>query len=123
LAAELEDYARGLVELLQRRWDPELYRSLSDRFDRIEMYVNALPALAGAWTDFLISRVELTHALWSVRTPSRINGKVEAMHAQHRALIEDLARKCDAYMARGTLRADTPAAGAERGAAPTTPAG
>jgi hypothetical protein len=117
LAAELSEYDRGLLELIERRWEPDLYRSLSDRFDRIEMYVSALPSLSSGWTEFLISRVELTHALWSVRTPSRISGKVVAMHAQHRALLRDLQRKCAAYTALAP--ASAPVAGGDGHAGPT----
>lgn len=119
LAAELEEYDRGLLELLEQRWDPELYRSLSDRFDRIEMLTNALPRLAGTWTEFLISRVDLTHALWSVRTPSRSSGKVVAVHAQHRAFVQQLLRLCSAYTQPPEVNAGAPAAGDRRHAGPT----
>jgi hypothetical protein len=111
LVAELAEYDRGLTELLEKRWDPDLYRSVSDRFDRIEMLVDALPHLSSSWTEFLISRVDLTHALWSVRTPSRISGKVVAMHAQHRAQIQGLLRGCSVYTARQRMPARAPAAG------------
>jgi hypothetical protein len=91
--------------LLQRRWDPDLYRSLSDRFDRMHMYVSALPTLAGPWSELLMSRVDLTHALWTVSTPSRINGKVVAFHAQHSVHVEDLLRRCKEYTPLSQLRA------------------
>lgn len=110
LAAELAEYDRGLGELLLLHWDPQLYRSLSDRFDRIEMLVNALPRLASRWTEFLISRVDLTHALWSVHTPSRISGKVVAMHARHRMFLLELASLCGDYAEPWSVPSRVPAA-------------
>lgn len=98
LSQELQTYDEKLRELLQRRWDPELYRELSDRFDQMQMQAQLLPALASSWTDLLISRVDLTHALWMLSAPSRINGRVVAYHAQHRVLIEEVRRRCQAYM-------------------------
>lgn len=98
LANELDTYARGLHELLERRWDPELYRRLSDQFDRMQMFAQALPRIAGSWTELLISRVELTHALYNLRAPSRMNGRVVALHAQHDALIREVRRKCRRYL-------------------------
>ena len=98
LSQELRVYDDKLRELLQRRWDPELYRALSDQFDRMQMHAHLLPALATSWTDLLISRVDLTHALWMLSAPSRINGRVVAYHAQHRVLIEEVRRKCQGYI-------------------------
>src|SRR3954463_10826785 len=107
LANELEAYARGLHELLERRWDPELYRQLSDQFDRMQMLAQALPRIAGSWTELLISRVELTHALYNLRAPSRMNGRVVALHAQHDALIREVRGKCQRYLAEA--ESDAPA--------------
>jgi hypothetical protein len=95
---ELGAYQSGLRGLIERRWDPELYRDLSDRFDRIQMYAEALPQLAGIWTELLITRVELTHALWTVRAPTRINGRVVAFHARHSVLISEMRASCAEYL-------------------------
>ena len=101
LVRELTAYEDDLRELLQRRWDPELYRQLSDRFDEMQMHATLLPKLAGPWTELLITRVDLTHALWTLSSPSRINGKVVAYHAMHKVLIEEVRRKCLEYVAKG----------------------
>lgn len=101
LAVELTTYEEGLRELLQRRWDPDLYRELSDQFDRMQMQAALLPRLAPSWTELLITRVDLTHALWTVSSPSRMNGKVVAFHAKHGVLIDEVRRKCGEYVARG----------------------
>lgn len=97
LASELFTYDGGLEQLLQRGWDAELYRELSDRFDRMQMWAAALPRLGGTWSELLISRVELTHALWAHRAPGRINGRVVALHAQHRLRIKEVLRACREY--------------------------
>src|SRR5215212_2423976 len=93
LARQLTEYEDGLGELLQRHWDPELYRELSNRFDEMQMQATSLPRLASSWTELLITRVELTHALWTLTAPSRVNGKVVAYHARHKLLIEEVRRK------------------------------
>ena len=99
LSTELAGYEEGLHQLLERRWDPDLYRTLSDQFDRIQMYTDALPRLASTWTELLISRVDLMHALWTVRAPTRINGRVVALHARHKSMIEQVRSKCSSYVA------------------------
>ncbi|RYF14308.1 MAG: hypothetical protein EOO30_18665 [Comamonadaceae bacterium] len=99
-ARELQEYQAQLRELLLRRWDPELYRSLSDQFDRMQMLAELLPRLSVTWTELLITRAELTHALWSRTAPSRINGRVVACHEQHAAVLQKALRECGEYMAR-----------------------
>jgi DNA-binding GntR family transcriptional regulator len=115
LAAELLAYREGLRQLLHRQWDPELYRELSERFDRMQMQASALPRLSMTWTEVLISRAELMHALWNLRTPTRINGRVQALHAQHEQLVDELLAKCGRYTS-------VPEARAAHLAAPTDPA-
>lgn len=97
LARELQEYEARLRELL-RRWDPDLYRALSDQFDRMQMLAQSLPRLSFAWTELLITRAELTHALWSLTAPSRLNGRVIACHAQHAAVLERALRECREYV-------------------------
>lgn len=98
LARELQAYEARLRELLLH-WDPELYRALSDQFDRMQMLAQSLPRLSFAWTELLITRAELTHALWSLTAPSRLNGRVIACHAQHAAVLQRALRECQEYVA------------------------
>ena len=98
LRAELAAYEEGLGHLLARRWDPELYRTLSDQFDRIQMYAESLPRLKSTWTELLISRVDLMHALWTLRAPTRINGRVVAFHARHKVMIAEARARCAEYV-------------------------
>ncbi|GAB3645647.1 hypothetical protein [Ramlibacter alkalitolerans] len=101
LARQLTEYEDGLRTLLQGRWDPELYRALSNRFDELQMKASALPLLSASWTELLITRVELTHALWTLTAPCRVNGRVVAYHARHQLLIDEVRRQCGEYMATG----------------------
>jgi hypothetical protein len=97
LVTALADYETGLRRLLHA-WDADLYRELSDQFDRMQLMVPALPQLTLGWTELLISRAELMHALWTVG-PERSSGKVIACHAQHEAVLRDVVRKCLPYAA------------------------
>ncbi|MBK6004968.1 hypothetical protein JJB11_02585 [Ramlibacter ginsenosidimutans] len=99
LSDELARYSAGLDVLLERHWDPALYRELSDHFDRMQMHAQALPRLVRSWSDLLISRVELTQALWESRSPRRSDGRVIALHAQHEQLIRELRGICSGYLA------------------------
>lgn len=101
LVRKLTDYEQGLRDLLLHRWDPELYRQLSDRFDEMQMEATLLPKLGASWTELLITRVDLMHALWTLTAPSRINGRVVALHARHKVLIEEMRSKCREYVEQG----------------------
>jgi hypothetical protein len=99
LARDLRDYDSRLCHLLQERWDAGQYRVLCDQFDHMQMRSQLLPRLATTWTELLISRVELAHALWSLTRPCRINGRVMGRHAQHRVLVREALRTCEQYVA------------------------
>jgi hypothetical protein len=101
LVAELTEYEGGLRNLLLQRWDPELYRHLSDQFDQMQMQATLLPRLAAGWSELLITRIDLMHALWALTSPTRCNGKVVALHARHKVLIEEVRGKCLHYVAKG----------------------
>lgn len=114
LARELASYRDGLQALLHGSWDPERYRSLSEQFDRMQMLVGAFPRWSLPWTELLISRAELMHALWNLRTPARVDGRVQALHALHGMRVDELldcCRRCEAAAA--------PDARVAQGAAPT----
>jgi hypothetical protein len=101
LVTELAEYEQGLRRLVLD-WDADLYRSLSDQyqFDRMQMYAAALPSLSVSWTELLISRAELMHAIWTGRVPPHANGKAIALQAQHHAMVAEVLRKCVAYISR-----------------------
>ena len=93
LADELGEYGTGMDRLLDR-WDPRLYRDLSECFDRMQMYADALPRLSSSFTELLICRVELLHALWG-GSPTRVAAK----HACHQVLVREVMRKAMPYVA------------------------
>jgi hypothetical protein len=105
LVDELEAYEDDLRGLVERRWDPERAGSLSMRFDRLQLYAGALPLVTSCWTELLISRVELVHALWSVSSPSRLGGKVRTCYARHQLRIAEVRRQCQQYAAGGRTQA------------------
>ena len=98
LADELDRYSAGLKLLLERPRDPALYRELSDQFDRMQMQAQSLPQLVRCWSDLLVSRVELTQALWESRPPGRSDGRLIALHAQHQQLVQELRGVCRSYL-------------------------
>lgn len=98
LARDLAAYEEGMRAVVRGRWNPALYRSLSDQFDRMQMQAGALPRLAASWSELLISRVELTHALWTGGPSVQGSSKVAVRHAQHCMLIADARRKCEEYL-------------------------
>lgn len=107
LANGLADYEAGMACLLGRQWDPELYRAMSDRFDLMQQYASALPRLSASWTELLISRTELLDAMWSLRTPTRVDGRVEAMLARHKMLIAQVRARCADYVAPAAAQPPT----------------
>jgi hypothetical protein len=97
LAVELAEYEAGLHRLLRERWEPALYRELSDRFDRMQMYAAALPQVAVSFSELLISRVELMQTLWG--TPGLPpDSSMAARYAQHQTLVREVMRKCVRYL-------------------------
>lgn len=98
LLGELDRYDKGLRVLLERRWDPVLYRDLSDRFDRMQMFAQALPRIAADWTELVISRVELTQALWAVREKNPVSSSALSAHARHEEIIREIRQRCGRYL-------------------------
>lgn len=94
LARELREYERLLATLLQEPGDAALHGELSERFGRMQLQAQLLPGLTVTWTELLVSRADLLHALWSEAVPARGGAHVAACHARHRALIEQMVRAC-----------------------------
>jgi len=76
---------------------PKLAQSLGEQFDRMRMYVTALPALSVIWVELLISRFEITQALWSSRTGGPTNRLVH-LHEYHVAILREVRLKCQGYV-------------------------
>jgi hypothetical protein len=97
LLEALQTYERDLQSLVSRGLDPELSLKVGQDFDRMRMYAGSLPTLSTVWVELLISRFELLHAMWSNRLPVPSH-RIGKLHEQHRAAIEDVRRKCAAYL-------------------------
>src|SRR4051812_12468211 len=70
LLAALEKYDQELGPLL-KGYDPERYTDLSRQFDQLRLYVASLPELSVPWVSVLISRAEMTYALFKARGDAR----------------------------------------------------
>jgi hypothetical protein len=99
LAHDLAAYEEGLRSVVRGHWDPSLYRRLSDHFDRMQMLASLLPSMCGCWSELLISRVELTHALWTAGRPGNGRSRVAICFGQHCLLIAEVRRECQEYLA------------------------
>jgi len=99
LLNELQTYEGRLDELVNRRWDPELYVGLADHVELMRPYASALTSLTRSWTDFLITRLDFSSALWAIRGPSRINGRVLTLHTRHKLAVAQVRRDCQAVAA------------------------
>jgi hypothetical protein len=99
LSLDLAEYDEGIRRVVRGQWEPAFYRHLADQFDRMQMQAGMLPSLAGTWSELLISRVELTHALWSAG-PTDGKARIVSCHARHRLLIARAQRECMGYVAQ-----------------------
>lgn len=102
LLGELDRYERDLEALVDKRWDPALNERSAAAADAIRLCAQACgQAVSVPFTEFLISRAELCHALWSVRSPSRIGGRARALYTEHKAAIGSLRRATQRAAAAG----------------------
>ncbi|MBC5763319.1 hypothetical protein [Ramlibacter albus] len=116
LLEALARYDRDLSLLVARGLDAELAQRVSEQFDLMRSYSTALPTLSVTWVELLISRFDMTHAMWSNRNGGTTH-RVAKLHAYHRSIIDEARRKCGACIAAAALRD-----GQAPPAAPTSPA-
>ena len=93
MLGELDAYERLLARLMREPRNPELVQLLSEQTDRIYICGQTLPRVAVSFTEFLVTRAELTHALWTGRATSR-GEPAATLHQEHLAAIELLRRAC-----------------------------
>jgi hypothetical protein len=92
LRATLERYEQQLALLVAKGYEAHLYSRMSRRFDEMRGSAAALPQLSVPWVTLLISRVELTHALYLAH-----NGNASAVERQftvHTAAVSALKQAC-----------------------------
>jgi hypothetical protein len=99
LAAALEHYESSVDQLVGRGYDPELHAALTREFEQMRMYASSLPEFSVSWVSLLISRFELTHALWK---STRVTGdpRVMGAHGDHKEAIAGLRKRCTRMLAR-----------------------
>lgn len=94
LLRSLDAYESELQVLASGRWDADLFARIGDRFDSMRHLVSALPGLQVTWVEMLISRFELSEALWEYREAQRKNGRVLGLLARHQTVIAEMRRRC-----------------------------
>lgn len=99
LLAALHRYEQLLQQLVPAGWDTGLYTESSLVFDEMSIHVRPLARLRVCWMEVLISRYELTHALWDTRTHGTPN-EVAAMGTKHLLAVERLRQLCTQDVAR-----------------------
>lgn len=97
LLGALDQYDKDLSLLVTHGLDPELAQQVSERFDLMRMYSTALPALSVTWVELLISRFDMTHAMWSNRNGGTSH-RVAKLYEYHRSVIAEARAKCRAYL-------------------------
>ena len=97
----LRKYEADVALLVELGLDPELAQRIGDQFDRMRMYSSELPALSVSWVELLISRFDMTQALWASRTGAATH-RVVKLHDYHVSIIAEVRRKCLDYVEAGT---------------------
>jgi hypothetical protein len=100
LLAALDRYAGDLEPLFRRGYDPELYASLSEQFDAMRLLVISLPPLSFSWVMLLITRAELTHALFKAQQDASQAASLAQHHAAHKGAIGELRGSCERLAGR-----------------------
>lgn len=93
MLGELDAYELLLARLVGDPRNPELMQLLSEQTDRIYLCGQTVPRIAVSFTEFLVTRAELTHALWAGNA-ARAGEPAETLHLEHLAAIELLRRAC-----------------------------
>lgn len=94
LLAALDGYEADLAPLFQRGCDPELYASLSQQFDGVRLLATSVPQLTFSWVMLLISRAELTHALFMAERDAARARELATHYAKHGVAISELRGSC-----------------------------
>lgn len=100
LLEELDTYQRLLAEFESSRWDAGRALTLAEQADRVQLCAQTLPRIAVSYTEFLISRAELSHALFT-----RVGSAGEALpdeYARHVGALDRLQRACQRVRSSAT---------------------
>lgn len=93
----LDEYERGMDQLVRGTWDTDLYESTAARFDQMKQFTAAMPRLSAPWVELLIRRFELTALLWErivdAGHAQGLSGRIAELHGSHASAVEEL-RSC-----------------------------
>jgi hypothetical protein len=94
LIAALEKYEHDLLPLA-KGYDPERYANLSRQFEELRLFAASLPELSVPWVAMLISRTEMTFALFKAQQAQKRGGGEQATFLEkHRFAVEELRGSC-----------------------------
>src|SRR3954464_5080360 len=85
----LQTYEDDVRLLVEKGLDPELAQRIGEQFDRMRMDAGALPTLSVSWVELLISRFDMTQALWASRTGGATH-RVVKLHEYHLTVIAEV---------------------------------
>lgn len=89
----LHNYEQHVDALVGTGWDPDLYMRASDYFEQMRLCAPSLTKAQVAWIELLISRFEMSQALWSARHAEQADDVLVECHARHKGAIDRLRRK------------------------------
>jgi len=90
----LAEYERAASALLAPTLDLDAYARASELFDDAQLLATDLPEARVAWVEVLISRFEMTHALWLSGRSTADEETIRALAARHLAALERFRGKC-----------------------------
>jgi hypothetical protein len=93
----LDKYERDIGVLVTAGLDAQVAQDVAQQFDRMRLYASSLPALSVTWVELLISRFDMTHAMWSNHRGGTTN-RVAKLYEYHRGILAEARRKCHAYI-------------------------
>ena len=93
LLCGLERYGQD-TQALVKGYDPERYRKLAQQFDHLRLLASSLPELSVPWVALLISRAELTFALFKAPHDPAARASIPTMLERHREHLEELMGSC-----------------------------
>ena len=99
---------RNYREELQRvadAYDPEACRALTERFDDLRLYAACLPELSVPWVSVVISRAEMTIALFKGHRDAGEREKGLALIEVHRGHVDKLGGACIRLLEAAAVRA------------------
>jgi len=95
-ARSLARYERHVRRLVATWLDMELYRTVSEEMDHIQLTCATLPELTVPWTSLLVSHADLVYTLWRCgeKVGAAQRESVDRQLQEHLERVDALARRC-----------------------------